>query len=403
MHVKVCPKLCINYICYNLCHTQAKAYARSHGRPDTWEERDRGYISLWYNYWASDYISYDVEKFVIRRTRAFRLLLITIYIFLNIFITLIFMVTGTKCDYKLTRMQTIVQQTKQTYLQVVAVGITLANLLYIIVFVAVLASDHPTVWATMKGSQNSPNPSIPTGTTLYEDEKTTFIVKYTILPVTALIDLLLAVKVSPHHPLSSKAIKLFGCCCCCSSQKMKSKSLKKTFQTLLRWNVMLFIQIYVGQVALPVFILFIIAPGQTVATVGWIALAHIAIAIALVCLAQIVCYHCSRKNCGYACAELMVLMVSLALFSSVVALYSAVLQVGSNLMSVKGAIISLAPSIVLSLIAWFIRKKIISQAKENKLSRMETVTDHGGHDEGMEEGREEQRNLLRSETESDGP
>ena len=255
----------------------------------------------------------------------------------------------------------------------------------------------------MKGSQTSHNPSIPTGTALYEDEKITFIVKYTILPVTALIDLRLAAKAShgSRYPLSSKAVKLFGCCCCCCSQKMKSKSLKKTFQTLLRWNVMLFIQIYVGQVALPAIILFTIAPGQTVATVGWIALVHICTAVALVCLAQIVCYHCSWKKSGHECAELMVLIVSLVLFSSVVTLYSAVLQVGSNLMSVKGAIISLAPSIVLSLIALFIRKKIISQAKENKL--LETVTDHGYQDERMEEGREEQRNLLQSETESGGP
>ena len=38
---------------------------------------------------------------------------------------------------------------------------------------------------------------------------------------------------------------------------------------------MLIIQIYVGQVAFPVCILFIIAPGETVASVGIIALAHI--------------------------------------------------------------------------------------------------------------------------------
>ena len=185
---------------------------------------------------------------------------------------------------------------------------------------------------------------------------------------------------------------------------MKSKTLQKTFQTLLRWNAMLFIQIYVGQVALPVFILFIIAPGETVANLGWIAAAHIFGAVALVYVVQIVCYHCSRKNCGHACAELMVLVVFLALGISVAAFYFKVLKAGSNYKGIKGAIISLAPSIVLSLTAWFIRKKIISRGKDNKLSRMETVTDHGGHDERMEEGRvfaEEQRNLLH-ETESDG-
>ena len=167
---------------------------------------------------------------------------------------------------------------------------------------------------------------------------------------------------------------------------------------------MLFIQIHVGQVALPVFILFIIAPGQTVANVGMIALAHILIAIALVYLAQIVCYRCSRKNCGLACIELMVLVVSLVLLSLIVTLYSTLLQAGSNLNTTKGAIISLAPSIAFSLIAWFIRKKITSQGKDNKITRMETVTDHGNHDKRIEGGSalaEEEIYLLQSETESD--
>ena len=43
---------------------QVKAYVRAHGVPDKWEERDRGYLSLWYNYWASEYIdSHDPIKF----------------------------------------------------------------------------------------------------------------------------------------------------------------------------------------------------------------------------------------------------------------------------------------------------------------------------------------------------
>ena len=313
------------------------------------------------------------------------------------------MVTGNKCKDKLTRMQTIVPKTKQIYLQVVSVGMILANFLYIIAFLGVLASDWPTVWATMKGSQTSSNPSIPTGTTLYEDEKITFIVKYTTLPVTALIDLFLAVKAShsSHLPLSSKAEKLFGCCCYCCSQRMKSKTLQKTFQTLLWWNVMLFIQIHVGQVAPPVFILFIIAPGQTVANVGILALVHILTAIALVYLAQIVYHHCLQKKCGLACAKLMVLAVSLTLAGSVIVIYFRILQAGSNVKGIKGAIIPLAPSILLSFTAWFIRKKIISQRKDNKTSRMEMVTDHDERMEG-ETYAEEQKHLLQSETESDG-
>jgi len=67
--------------------------------------------------------------------------------------TMIFMVTGNKCrDNSNTQMQTVVPKTKQIYLQAVAAGMILANSVYIIVFLAVLTLDLPTVWATMKGS-----------------------------------------------------------------------------------------------------------------------------------------------------------------------------------------------------------------------------------------------------------
>ena len=310
------------------------------------------------------------------------------------------MVTGNKCKDKLTQMQRAVPKMKQIYLQVVAVGMTVANSTYIITFLGVLTLTSKLQLKLKESLHSDHNP---TGAELYEDDKLTFIVKYTTLPVTALIDLFLAVKAShsSHLPLSSKAEKLFGCCCYCCSQRMKSKTLQKTFQTLLWWNVMLFIQIHVGQVAPPVFILFIIAPGQTVANVGILALVHILTAIALVYLAQIVYHHCLQKKCGLACAKLMVLAVSLTLAGSVIVIYFRILQAGSNVKGIKGAIIPLAPSILLSFTAWFIRKKIISQRKDNKTSRMEMVTDHDERMEG-ETYAEEQKHLLQSATESDG-
>jgi len=230
-------------------HTEGQA----HGR--------RGTEDTYHCGTTTGLLTNDSTKFIYGRSEYIRLLLLTIYISLNIFMTMIFMVAGNKCrDNFNTQMQTVVPKTKQIYLQAVAAGMILANSVYIIVFLAVLTIDLPTVWATMKGSQSPPNPPIPTDTTLYKDEKLTFIAKYTTLPVTALIDLFLTVKAShsSHLSHSSKAVKLLGCCCCCCSQRRKHKTLQKTFQTLLWWNVMLFIQIHVGQVALPVVILFII-------------------------------------------------------------------------------------------------------------------------------------------------
>ena len=166
---------------------------------------------------------------------------------------------------------------------------------------------------------------------------------------------------------------------------------------------MVFIQILVGHVALPALILFIIAPAETISLIGIVALIHIYIAIALVYLVHIVRYHCSRKKCGLACAELLGLVAFLALLISTVGFYYIVLKVGSNLTSMNGLVISLIPSAVLSLTAWLI-KKFLSRGRHIRISRMESVAGDRAHDGEMEEGRvlaKEQRNLLQSESETE--
>ena len=166
---------------------------------------------------------------------------------------------------------------------------------------------------------------------------------------------------------------------------------------------MVFIQILVGHVALPVLILFTIAPAETTSVIGIVALIHIYIGIALLYLVHIVRYHCSRKKCGLACAELLGLVAFLALLISTVGFYYTVLKVGSNLTSINGLVIFLIPSAVLSLTAWLI-KKFLSHGRYNRISRMESVARDRAHDGEMEEGRVhagEQRNLLESESETE--
>ena len=115
-------------------------------------------------------------------------------------------------------------------------------------------------------------------------------------------------------------------------------------------------------------------------------------AIALVYIAHILCYRCS---CRHTCAELMALADVSLLGLSVGSFYFTLLEAGTNYKGIK-VIIPLAPSIVLSLIAWFIRKKITSQEKD-ETSRMKMVMDYRDHDERMEG-----KSSLLSETKSVG-
>ena len=224
----------------------------------------------------------------------------------------------------------------RNHLTAVLIGITLFNITYILSFVVALISNYPTVWATMKGYQSSRNPPIPTDTRLYKDEEITLILKYITLPVTVIIELFLAMKVhhNPRFPLPSSVVKL--CCCCyrCCSERLKYKVL----QTLIWWNAMVFIQILVGHVTLPVLILFTIAPAVTISMMGTVALIHIYMVIVIVYLVQIVRNHCSWKKCGLACAELFGLVVFLVLLASLVCFYLEVSRAGSSLTGLKGLI-----------------------------------------------------------------
>ena len=304
-------------------------------------------MSLWYNYWTS-----VREGSGLIHAEDVRKLLILLYISLNIFILLVFMVAGDQCQEKLTTLSS--KQSSLIYVTAVLIGITLFNITYILSFMYGLVSEYPTVWATMKGYRSSRNPPIPTGTRLYKDEEITLILKYITLPVTVIIELFLAMKFhhNPRFLRPSSVVKLCCCCCRCCSERLKYKTLR----TLIWWNAMVFIRILVGQVTLPVLILFTIAPAVTISMIGTFGLIHIYMVIAIVYLVHIIRYHCSRKKCGLACAELFGLVVFLVLLASLVCFYLEVLRAGSSLTGVKGLILSLFPSVALSLTAWLIKK-----------------------------------------------
>ena len=330
-------------------HIQAKAYARAQGRPRTWKERDRGYLTIQYNYWTSVH-----EGSGFRKNHDIHIILIGLYISLNIFILLVFVVAGNYCQKKITDLSS--KQPSHTYMTAV-IGITFFNILYVLSVVFALIFNYPRVWATMKGSWSSNNPPIPTGTRVYKDEEITLILKYITLPVTVIIELFLAMKIYYSSFLLPPSLAVKLCCSCyhCCSERQKDKA----FQILIWWNVMVFIQLLVGHVALPVFILLIIAPAVTISMMGVAILLYIYVPIATICLILIIRYHCSQTKCGLACAELLGLAAFLALLTSLVYFYFELLQTGSSLTSIEGFIIALLPSAVLSVTAWLIKRMCI--------------------------------------------
>ena len=97
--------------------------------------------------------------------------------------------------------------------------------------------------------------------------------------------------------------------------------------------------------------------------------------------------------CRRACAELLGLVVFLALLASLVAFYFEVLQTGSNLTSIKGFIISLLPSAVAALTVWRI-KKLLSHGRHKKILKMMCIEEDRNRNGEMEEGSAEERRSL---------
>ena len=72
--------------------TQSKAYARDQGRPITWRDEDRGYITLRYSYLDNEGIS-DTCKYDTLQTT--RILLLVFYLSLNLLVPVLLAKFGT--------------------------------------------------------------------------------------------------------------------------------------------------------------------------------------------------------------------------------------------------------------------------------------------------------------------
>ena len=210
-----------------------------------------------------------------------------------------------------------------------------------------------------------------------------FIAKLLVIFFAVIIDLLVAYKAvmkTPHFTASW----------------WHSSKYSRVVQIILLSNTFVFVQIWAGLICLPACILLLITPLQTISALCAAVLAVAFLIASIVYLLQfgkgchVRAYNFGRV-CGYCswCLILVVLTGTLAL--AVTILYFTLLPQGVHL-SIRGVILSLLPSIPLSVVTWVIKRKFLS--KKRKLEKQLSISSVSTEEEDLQDSDTEQDTRL---------
>ena len=322
---------------------QSKAYTKAQGVPTTWSQEDQGYIATWYSYYSAESYYGDLNPDI-------RKVLLTIFILLNLFILHTTITYGVEwyCRFY----DILKERSQQTSSIFIAVGITMAihNFLYLTatVVLPIYANDpvppiHLAECTAISNLHCSPSYD----SALYRDELTAFITKMVVIFTAIIIALLVAIKA----PIKITLLPARWC---------HSSKCFRPVQVILLWNTFVFIQIWLGLISLPVSILLLITPLQTLSILCAAVLIVALIAAFIVCLLQFG-NQCRVKTShfGQACGYFLWYILVFALIVAVSTLYFFLAPQGTSL-STSGVIFSLLPSIALSGASWLAKRKFFS-------------------------------------------
>ena len=337
---------------------QSKAYARDQGRPITWRDEDRGYVSLRYNYWATEGIS---DSCKLDTTRTTRILLLVLYLSLNLLVPVLLVKFGATCYRKASQSMLASRPTFLLYWAVVIVAVC-CNSLNLIVSICVYKEGNSKLYLRA-GS-----------TSIYSDGKATLAARFTLLPLVYTLELLIAAHIPKDTGLSipSAIQRMFFCCLCFSSNAQS-----KIIQTLAVWNIMIFIQsLTINAITVGVF--FLISPLWVILVLGLFACCLL---FAVIVVAYLL-HHCttnrnqkcSCKRFAMKCLSFIGILLSFLIVLTLLSVY--IIMVYKISGGVTGFLVSFLPPIILSFIGWCVKKTISGtnfQATSNSTHAHEEV------------------------------
>ena len=233
-------------------------------------------------------------------------------------------------------------------------------------------------------------------TKLYSDEVASLLVKLTVVPFAIVVELIIAGRLTSRTllPFPGSLAARYHCC--------SFRNAKKVIQTILIWNVMVFIQLIFGAALLPFGMLMVIVPVTAISVISTLFLVLFTFTVFITYFILQWCNPISFKQCcslnfGF---HIFTAVVILSLAVSSLSLYYYVIGLGVQPWSVKGSILSLLPSFLVTPLLWFAKKYYFKKDRatedvEDDLS----MTVRMAHPENTEEEEEEEeaneeRNLV---------
>ena len=200
-------------------------------------------------------------------------------------------------------------------------------------------------------------------TGFYNDWMAAFAARSIITPLVYIFELLIAARIPKDTglPIPSVIQKTLFCCPCFSSS-MQSKII----QTLAVWHIMIFIQNLTVN-AIPITIFLLIEPLWSISVLGVFA-CFILFAVVLVAYLLYQCttnqsqeHRCKRYT--IICLKITGMILSLLITFHLIAVYFIVINASGGAI---GFLASFLPPAILSLIGWYLKKKIKVQVPQEE-------------------------------------
>ena len=253
-----------------------------------------------------------------------------------------------------------------------------------------LNHTHPRVWACLISERDWCDSM--KSTKLYFDEVASLLVKLAVVPFTVVIELIIAVR------LTNCTLLPFPCSMATRSQRCSSTIGKRVIQTILIWNTMIVTQVIFGVILLPFGMTMVIIPVTALSVISTLFLVLFTFTVFITYFILQWCNPISFKQCCslFFCFHIFTAVVILSLSVSTLSLYYYVMGLGVQPWSVKGSILSLLPSLLITPLLWFAKKYFFNKDRvtedvEDGLS-MTVRSKFMAHLENTEEEEEEEVN-----------
>ena len=344
--------------------TQSEAYVKAQGLPATWNREDQGYVAKYCDYYTTEPYSntHFEERFIFIR----KLILVT-FIFANILILTVIL----KCGYQ--KLNHSIHSNSAPVYWAIAIAMGIMNIIYLIGLIwAHIYKRLPRLLLDEYSTHIKEKENCPAKFIYYQHELLAFIAKVSILCISAIMELILALyivcmtnfRLLPIPPILAQVMKRCFCCC----------NYLKCLHAVLLWQVFLFTQIWLGFLPLPFLVLFIFGPLRSILTLSIAALIFVMLTASLSHMlynCRIRCTCTSWMNFVFWCWGYTVIS---ALIAGVLALYITFVDGGYSDSGIKPVILSLLPSVLLSGSVWVIKKKFLNKRTSPHLERQPSVS-----------------------------